>query len=125
MGATVIQTGTVRVLWLTLRLGLLTLAPAAGNVYAATPSIVEKTVYAQVLKVKPLYRPLAQCTSTDKPPQAQGLMAQLRWDFDHQCTDIKAEARTYEVTYTWDGRTYTEKLSYDPGKHIPLQVRYR
>lgn len=120
-----IQTGTVRVKCLSLLLGLLTLVPVAGNVYAAPTSIVEKTVYAQVLKVKPLYRQIEQCTHTDKPPQAQGLMAQLRWDFAHECADIQAEAQAYEVTYTWDGRTYTEKLSYDPGKHIALQVRYR
>lgn len=120
-----IRKRTIPVKYLNLAVGLFTLVSAAGAVYAAPPMTVEKTVYAQVLKVVPLHRPIAQCAIKDKPPQAQGLMAQLRWDFDHRCAGSQAEVRTYEVTYTWDGRTYTEKFSYDPGKHIPLQVRYR
>jgi uncharacterized protein YcfJ len=120
-----IQASTVRTQCLSFVLGVLTLVPAADTLHAALPASVNKTVYAQVLKVTPLHRPVAQCVVKNKPAQPQGLMAQLRWDFEVQCSDIQAEARTYEVTYTWDGRTYTEKLSYDPGKHIPLQVRYR
>ena len=119
------QTTTVRVKYLSFFLGLLTFMPLAGNVSAAPPTTVEQTVYAQVLKVVPLHRPMAQCNRTEKPSRAQGLIALLRWDFENPCEDIHAEPRAYQVTYTWDGRTYTEKLSYDPGRHIPLQVRYR
>jgi|GEM_PF-3416661 len=100
----------------------LTAAPMA---YAAPPTTVTKTVYAQVLKVVPLHRPPAQCPLQAKPAHVQGLMAQLRWDFDNQCTADRSAEKSFSVTYTWDGRTYTEKLSYNPGKHIPLQVRYR
>jgi uncharacterized protein YcfJ len=114
----------VRILVCTVLLGILTLA-AAPVTYAAPPTTVAKTVYAQVLKVVPLHRPITHCPLDAKPAHSQGLMAQLRWDFDNQCTQDQSATQSFMVTYTWDGRTYTEKLSYNPGKHIPLEVRYR
>ena len=100
-------------------------ASAAPITYAAPPATVAKTVYAQVLKVVPLHRAVAHCPLEAKPAHTRGLMAQLRWDFDNQCALDPSASRSFMVTYTWDGRTYTEKLSYNPGKHIPLEVRYR
>ncbi len=119
-----ILTIPIRIKVSTFLLGMLTLA-VGPIAYAAPPTTVAKTVYAQVLKVVPLHRTVAQCPLETKPAHTQGLMAQLRWDFDNQCPANRSAAESFTVTYTWDGRTYTEKLSYHPGKHIPLQVRYR
>ena len=104
---------------------LLALLLTAPPVKAAPPSTVEKTVYAQVLKVVPITRSSTQCNFTDKPSQSQGLLAQLNWDFSMTCENHPAQPRAYHVTYTWDGRTYTQTLRYDPGKRLPLQVRFR
>lgn len=117
-------TVSVRIAGLTFLLASFTLA-AAPVASAAPPTTVTKTVYAQVLKVEPLHQPLTQCALKTKPSHSQGLIEQLRWDFDNRCPADRSGTESFAVTYTWDGRTYTEKLSYNPGKHIPLQVRYR
>ncbi|XOV82637.1 MAG: hypothetical protein ACFHXK_17475 [bacterium] len=104
---------------------LLSLACATASVNAQLPSSVQTTVYARVLKVVPLPRADADCQIADKPAAARGLMAQLRWDFALQCNNAQPAPEAYQVTYTWDGRTYTERLNFHPGRHIPLEVQYR
>ncbi len=99
--------------------------PASG----APPASVEKVVYAPVLRVvptTPLRTPPIPCNTGKKPAVSAGLAAQLRWDFDIHCsTSVATRASRFTVTYSWDGRTYTQTMDRHPGDRVALQVRVR
>lgn len=99
--------------------------PANG----AQASSVEKVVYAPVLRVvatAPSTTTPQFCDTGIKPEAGAGLAAQLRWDFGIVCpTSPATSSGRYEVTYTWDGRTYTQTMDRHPGPRVALQIRVR
>jgi uncharacterized protein YcfJ len=97
--------------------------------------------YAPVVNVEPIietrYQPPAQrvCDATDTsgpetdPPAAtigEDIRRQIRLRRNQRaCRSLqqrREHIRGYWVTYRYQGRTYTTRLSYDPGARIPVDI---
>ena len=104
---------------------------------------VEYQAYAPVLHVEPVietrYEPVTRqlCTEPDDSARnfndiaatiGEDIRHQSRlWKQQHRCrtvTEQQAHERitAYRVTYRYGGETATTRLSYDPGKRMPVNV---
>ena len=95
----------------------------AGN------TAVERTVWAEVTHVAPIthsgvINPDPHCAGP-KPKNAS-LEDLLQWDLHADCQiERYQQVYAYQVSYTWDGRSYTLEMQEQPGPRIPLRLRIR
>ena len=104
---------------------------------------VEYQAFAPVLSVEPIietrYEPVTRrvCTEPDNSVRefnevaatiGEDVRSQVRlWQLQTRCRNVTEQrAREhiagYRVTYSYGGETETTRMSYDPGKHMPVNV---
>jgi len=104
---------------------------------------VEFQAFAPVLHVEPVmktrYEPVTRrvCTEPDESARefnevaatiGEDIRRQTRlWQQQHRCSNVTEQRASehiigYRVTYRYGGETQTTRLSYDPGKRMPVNV---
>ena len=104
---------------------------------------VEFQAYAPVLNVEPViethYEPITQrvCNEPDDTARefnevaatiGEDIRRQARqWQQQHRCRNVTEQRASehitgYQVTYRYGEETQTTRLSYDPGKRVPVSV---
>ena len=102
-----------------------------GNVAWANGSstAIERTVWGEVTRVEPItsainIRPDPDCAGPR--PVGASLADLLAWDLHPECRNQQHQKiEGYQVSYTWDGRSYTTQMPTRPGPRIPLRLRIR
>lgn len=99
----------------------------ASQSWAGADAAVERTVWGTVTQVEPIINNIAITPATDcagPKPDGAGLKDLLQWDLQPACRIRRQQqVRGYQVSYTWDGRSYTVEMSENPGSRIPLRLR--
>lgn len=102
-----------------------------GNVAWANGSsaAIERTVWGKVTRVEPIISitnalPDPHCAGPK--PADPSLEDLLEWDLHPDCrSQQRQQVDGYQVSYTWDGRSYTTQMPAQPGPRIPLRLRIR